>query len=173
MSLFWEVNHWECRVKSVDWIGSELDRTGLYNWKWTWNRLSNRFWQFFLSCMHQPRFTFIIATYFKFASLSVLSVLWFSFWLLWQPDLWVEFNLLNSFGRASPKEHPCQVSSRLAEWFRRRKCLKKLRTTDDARRTFGGHSPPWALVINWAKKGGFTYLPFKIILSIEFFFRAI
>ena len=53
----------------------------------------------------------------------------------WQPELWVEFNLLNTFGRALPKEHPCQVSSRLAQWFRRRRCLKKLWTTHDARRT--------------------------------------
>ena len=30
------------------------------------------------------------------------------------------FNLLNNFGRASPKKHPCQVSSRFAQWFRRR-----------------------------------------------------
>ena len=49
---------------------------------------------------------------------------------------------LNNFGRTLPKEHPCQVLSRLAQWFRRRRCLKKLwtthdgqRTTDDARRT--------------------------------------
>ena len=42
---------------------------------------------------------------------------------------------MNNFGRALPKEHPCQVSSRLAQWFRRRRCLKKLWTTDDARRT--------------------------------------
>ena len=33
----------------------------------------------------------------------------FSFWLPWQPELWVEFDLLNNFGRASPKEHTCQV----------------------------------------------------------------
>ena len=38
----------------------------------------------------------------------------------------MELNSLNSFCRASPKEHPCQVSSRLAQWFRRRRCLKKL-----------------------------------------------
>ena len=73
----------------------------------------------------------------------------FSFWLPWQPELWLEFNLLNNFGRASPKEHPCQVSSRLAQWFRRR-CLKKLWTPD------AGH---WAItkahhehfVLSWAK----------------------
>ena len=57
-----------------------------------------------------------------------------SFWLPWQPDLWLEFNLFSNFGRASHKEHPCQVSSSLAPWFRRR-CLKKLWTTDDARWT--------------------------------------
>ena len=59
----------------------------------------------------------------------------FAFWLPWQPDYWLEFNLLNNSGRASPKEHPCQVSSRLAQWFRRRRCLKKLWMTDVARQT--------------------------------------
>ena len=39
---------------------------------------------------------------------------------------------LEQFGRASPKEHPCQVSSRLAQWFTRR-CLKKLWTMDIGR----------------------------------------
>ena len=52
----------------------------------------------------------------------------FFFLLLpWQPELWVELNSLNNFGRASPKEHSCQVSWRLALWFWRR-CLKKLLT---------------------------------------------
>ena len=78
-------------------------------------------------------------------------MLFFSFWLPWQPELWLEFNLLNNFGRASPKQHPCKVSSRLAQWFRRRRCLKKLWTTHD------GH---WAItkayhehfVLRWANK---------------------
>ena len=78
-------------------------------------------------------------------------MLFFSFWLPWQPELWLEFNLLNNFGRASPKEHPCQVPSRLAQWFRRRRCLKKLWTT---------HAGHWAItkahhehfVLRWAKK---------------------
>ena len=47
-------------------------------------------------------------------------------------QLWLEFNLLNNFGRASPKENPCQVSSRLAQLFRRRRCLNKC-TTDIGR----------------------------------------
>ena len=85
-------------------------------------------------------------------------MLFFSFWLPWQPELWLEFNLLNNFGRVSPKEHPCQVSSWLAQWFRRRRCLKKLWTTHDGRRTTdAGH---WAItkahhehfVLRWAKK---------------------
>ena len=78
-------------------------------------------------------------------------MLFFPFWLPWQPELWVEFNLLNNFGKASPTEHPCQVSSRLAQWFRRRRCLKKLWTT---------HKGHWAItkahhehfVLRWAKK---------------------
>ena len=64
----------------------------------------------------------------------------FSFWLPWQPDLWLEFNFLNNFDRALPKKHPCQVSSRLAQWFRGEKMFKEIvddgrRTTLDARRT--------------------------------------
>ena len=43
----------------------------------------------------------------------------------WQPELGMELHSLNNFPRASPKEHPCQISSRLAQWFKRR-CLKKL-----------------------------------------------
>ena len=40
---------------------------------------------------------------------------------------------LEQLSRASPKEYPCQVSSRLALWFRRRRCVKKLWTTDIGR----------------------------------------
>ena len=77
----------------------------------------------------------------------------------WQPELWLEFNLLNNFGRASPKEYPCQVSSRLAQWFMRRRCLKKLWTMHDGLcMTDARH---WAItkahhehfVLRWAKKG--------------------
>ena len=45
----------------------------------------------------------------------------FSFWLPWQPELLMELNSLNKFCGTSPIEHPCQVSSRLAHWFRRRR----------------------------------------------------
>ena len=85
-------------------------------------------------------------------------MLFFSFWLPWQPQLWLKFNLLNNFGRASPKEHPCHISSRLAQWFWRRRCLKKLWTTHDRRwMTEAGH---WAItkahhehfMLRWAKK---------------------
>ena len=55
-----------------------------------------------------------------------------------------------TFKRGPPKDHPCQVWSKLAQWFQRRrlKC-EKLTTTDDGRRTIfydgrrtlhGGHS---------------------------------
>ena len=39
--------------------------------------------------------------------------------------------------RASPKEHPCQVSSRLTQWYRRR-CVKKL--MDTGCQTKGDHN---------------------------------
>jgi hypothetical protein len=44
--------------------------------------------------------------------------------LPWQPEFLREFNTLNNFGRASCKGQPCKVSTNLAEWFRRRSCLK-------------------------------------------------
>ena len=53
-----------------------------------------------------------------------------------------KLNSLNNFCRASPKEHPCQVSSRLAQWFRRRRCLKKL-LMDDRRRTLDIGQSQW------------------------------
>ena len=34
----------------------------------------------------------------------------FFFLLPWQPELRVELNSLNNFGRTSPKEHSCQLS---------------------------------------------------------------
>ena len=85
-------------------------------------------------------FWFILRRFFKF----FLSV-------AWQPEFCMESNSLNNFGRASCKEHPCQVSSNLAKWVRRRCCLKKLLTdarthgrtdarTHDGRRTSHGHN---------------------------------
>ena len=65
------------------------------------------------------------------------------------------------FCRASPKEHPCKVSSRLAQCFRRRRCLKKLltdhrqRTPDAGRRAITiAHSEHF--VLRWAKNDDFT-----------------
>ena len=71
--------------------------------------------------------------------------------------LWKELNFLNNFCTASPKEHLCQVSSRLAQWFRRSRCFKKL-LTDDGRQTPDAgqraitiaHSEHF--VLRWAKK---------------------
>ncbi|KAL4219914.1 hypothetical protein ACF0H5_020326 [Mactra antiquata] len=37
----------------------------------------------------------------------------------------MEFNTLNNFGRASCKEHACQVSSNLAKWYWRRSRLNE------------------------------------------------
>ena len=56
----------------------------------------------------------------------------------------MESNSVNNFWRGPPKEHSCQVWSKLAQQFGRR-CLKKLLTTHDRRRTH--HHPkssPWA-----------------------------
>ena len=57
--------------------------------------------------------------------------------LPWQPELRVEFKFFDKYGRASPNECLCYVSSRLAQWCRRRRYLKKLLT--DNRRHKAGH----------------------------------
>ena len=65
--------------------------------------------------------------------------------LPWQPEFLMESNSVNNFWRGSPKEHSCQVWSKLAQRFGRRRCLKKLLTMHDGRRT--PHHPkssPWA-----------------------------
>ena len=64
--------------------------------------------------------------------------------LPWQPEFLMESNSVKKFWREPPKEHSCQVWSKLAQQFGRRRCLKKLLTTHDARQT--PHHPkssPW------------------------------
>ena len=57
--------------------------------RWSWNRLINRIWHFFFqSCINQPSFTFIKATYFKFDSLSVLWLLKETFPILLACPYW-------------------------------------------------------------------------------------
>ena len=48
--------------------------------------------------------------------------------LPWQPEFLMESNSANNFWRGPPKEHSCQVWSKLANQFGKR-CLKKLLTT--------------------------------------------
>ena len=49
--------------------------------------------------------------------------------LPWQPEFLMESNSVDTFLRGPPKEHSCQVWSKLAQRFGRRRCLKKLLTT--------------------------------------------
>ena len=82
--------------------------------------------------------------------------------LPWQPEFLLELNSFNNSCRASPKEHSCQVLSRLAFWFWRRRFLKKMLTDGwtDGRtdgRTDAGRwpvtvAPPEHVVLRWAKK---------------------
>ena len=61
--------------------------------------------------------------------------------LPWQPEFLMESNSVNNFWRGFPKEHSCQVWSKLAQRFGRRRCLKKLLTKHDGQRTTDT-SPP-------------------------------
>ena len=55
--------------------------------------------------------------------------------LPWKPKFLMESNSVNNFWRGPLKEHSFQVWSKLAQRFGRRRCLKKLLTTHDGRRT--------------------------------------
>ena len=46
--------------------------------------------------------------------------------LPWQPEFLMESNTVNNFWRGPPKEHSCQVWSKLAQWFGRRRCFKEI-----------------------------------------------
>ena len=61
--------------------------------------------------------------------------------LPWQPEFLMDSNFVNNFWRGPPKEHSCQVWSKLAQRFGRRRCLKKLLTTHTAWQTTDT-SPP-------------------------------
>ena len=55
--------------------------------------------------------------------------------LPWQPQFLMESNSVDNFRRGPPKEHSCQVWSKLSLRFGRRRCLKKLLMTDDGHLT--------------------------------------
>ena len=76
----------------------------------------------------------------------------------WQPEFLMESNSVNSFWRGSPKEHSCQVWSKLAQRFGRRRCLKKLLMTHDGHLTTL-KAPLEHVVLRWAKKHKNTAQP--------------
>ena len=74
-----------------------------------------------------------------------------SFSLPWQPEFLKESNSVKSFWKGPPKEHSCQVWSKLAKWFGSRRCLKKLMTTRDGHLTTL-KAPLEHVVLRWARK---------------------
>ena len=74
---------------------------------------------------------FLTRRFLKFAlKLTLFGPLW--------PLCAMDRNRLNNFERGSPKGHPCEVSSNLSQWFRRR-CRLKEKFTDDGRRQTPHH----------------------------------
>ena len=70
--------------------------------------------------------------------------------LPWQPEFLMESNSVNNFWRGLPKEHSCQVWSKLAQRFGRRRCLKKLLRTHDGYLTTL-KAPLEHVVLRWAQ----------------------
>ena len=70
--------------------------------------------------------------------------------LPWQPEFLMESNSIKNFWRGPPKEHSCQVWSKLAQRFGRRRCSKKLLTTHDRHLTTL-KAPLEHVVLRWAK----------------------
>ena len=62
--------------------------------------------------------------------------------LPWQVEFLMESNSVNTFQKGPPKEHSCQVWSKLAQRFGRRHSKKSLATRD-------GHQ---VILTNWDKK---------------------
>ena len=48
----------------------------------------------------------------------------FFFWLPWQPEFLMDSKSLNNFLSVLPKAQFCEIWLKLAQWFRRRCCLK-------------------------------------------------
>ena len=63
----------------------------------------------------------------------------------------MESNSVNDFCRGPPKEYSCQVWSKLAQRFGRRRCLKKLLMSHDGHLTTL-QAPLEHVVLRWAKK---------------------
>ena len=77
--------------------------------------------------------------------------------LPWQPEFLMESNSVKNFWRGPPKEHSCQVCSKLAQRFGRRRCLKKLLMTHKGHLTTL-KAPLEHVVLRWAKKCEATFI---------------
>ena len=108
---------------------------------WTDRNFANKFWK---GSPKEHSCEIILKSYQLFLRRRFFkNYLKISILLPWQPEFLMESNSVNSFWRGPPKEHSCQVWSKLAWRFGRRRCLKKLLTTHDGHLTHP-KSSPWA-----------------------------
>ena len=68
----------------------------------------------------------------------------------WPPYLLTDPNSLNNFGRGSPKEHLCQITSKSSQWFWRRSLSKisyrqRRKSYKHIRKTYSAPWPPYLL----------------------------
>ena len=71
----------------------------------------------------------------RFQRRFLKNCLKYSISLPWQTEFLMESNSVNNFRRGPSEKHSCQVWSKLAQRFGRRRCLKKLLTTDNTQST--------------------------------------
>ena len=115
---------------------------------WTDQNFTNNFWK---GSPKEHSCEIILKSDQRFLRRFFKNYLKNSISLLWQPEFLMESNSVNNFWRGPPKEHSCQVWSKLAQWFVRRRCLQKLLTTDDRHLTTL-KAPLEHVVLRWAKK---------------------
>ena len=114
---------------------------------WTDQNFANNFWK---GSPKEHSIEIILKSDQQFLRRFFKNYLKNSISLPWQPEFLMESNSVNNFWRGPPKEHSCQVWSKLARQFGRR-CLKKLLTTDDGHLTTL-KAPLEHFVLRWAKK---------------------
>ena len=138
---------------------------------WTYQNFVNNFWkgspkEYSCDIILKSDQPFLRRRFFK-------NYLTISISLPWQPEFFMESNYVNNFWRGPPKEHSCQVWSKLAQRFGRRRCLKKLLTMHDGHLTTL-KAPLEHVVLRWAKKSLLpAFSPFPIMFSNGYFLRVV
>ena len=91
---------------------------------------------------------------------------WLFYFYPWQPSCEAERNDLGNFGRGSPNDHSCEVSSKSAKQLRRRRRLKFFSIFSPGRKLVQRSETIWAILVG-VNQQSFLWSFVKICQAVQ------